>query len=130
MATGKPSSQMAAKEPRIHAAMPRTRFLTRAECSFVVFSCIPTRLALAKSASSEQSCMSASASSENPILHRYKRARNHHSRTSHKLQAKNMTNTSEKTNEDREITCFFSNEVTGSFAVPLAFCLFLLLRHA
>src|SRR5687767_16034910 len=102
--------------------MPRTRFLTRAECSFVVFSCIHTRLALAKSAISEQSCMSASASPANPIVDGNKRARHHHSRASHKLQAKNMMTRSERSNDGREITGCYSNEVTDSFDVRLPIC--------
>src|SRR5688572_18750043 len=121
---------MAAKEPRIHAVMFRVRCLVSADCPCAVFFTMPARPDLTRLAISDLSWRSASAIPANPMVHGKSRARNHHSRASHKLQAKNMTTSSEKTSDDKEITVCFSVEVTGSFSVSFAFCLFLFLRHA
>src|SRR5918996_6641860 len=116
----KPSSHMAAKNPRIQAVTVRVRRLARADSLFT-FSSLSARLDLTRLAMSVLSCRSASASPANPIAHGNSRARNHHSRASHKVQAKNAITSAVKIGAQTEITT--------SFSIRFALVLFLFLRH-
>src|SRR5918994_5059098 len=128
-ATANPSSHMAAKKPRIQAIMPRVLCLASADCPFVLGLSMPARLDLTRLATSDLSCRSASASPANPIAHGNRRARNHHSRASHRVQAKNATTTKVKIGAHNEITGSLFNEITAAVSGHVALCLFRFLRH-